>query len=303
MTQQPPAWLTFTPAIFVLLWATGFIGAKFGLPYAEPFTFLTLRFWLVALLFGAIVLATGAPRPSSLRQTVHNLVVGVLLHGIYLGGVFAAIAYGMPSGLSALVVGLQPAVTALVARPLFGARISPLQWLGIVLGFAGLMLVVGADLDLGAGATPGVNGLTLALCVAGLVGITAGSLYQKAFCAAQDLRTGAFLQYVGGASTVTVPALLFETNTIDWTPEFFFALGWLIVVLSFGAVTLLMLIIRHGDMSRVTAMFYLVPPVTVLMAWALFGETLTLVQLAGMVVAAIGVMLVSRGGRGTGSRN
>jgi drug/metabolite transporter (DMT)-like permease len=297
MSQQPPAWLSVTPAVFVVLWATGFIGAKFGLPYAEPFTFLTLRFWLVALLFGLIVLVTGAPRPASLRQAVHNLVVGVLLHGIYLGGVFAAIAYGMPAGLSALIVGLQPAMTALVARPLFGLRITALQWLGIILGFSGLVLVVGADLDLGAGATAGVDVLTLALCIAGLAGITAGSLYQKAFCAAQDLRTGAFLQYVGGASIVTVPALLFETNEIAWTPEFLFALGWLIVVLSFGAVTLLMLIIRHGDMSRVTAMFYLVPPVTVLMAWALFDERLTALQLAGIAVAAIGVMLVSRAGR------
>jgi drug/metabolite transporter (DMT)-like permease len=212
--------------------------------------------------------------------------------------VFAAIAYGMPSGLSALVVGLQPALTALVARPLFGASIAPLQWLGIVLGFSGLVLVVGVDLDL-AGSS-GVTALTLGLCVAGLLGITAGSLYQKAFCAAQDLRTGAFLQYVGGASIVTVPALLFETNDIAWTAEFLFALGWLIVVLSFGAVTLLMLIIRHGDMSRVTAMFYLVPPVTVLMAWALFDERLTALQLAGIAVAAIGVMLVSRAGRQTG---
>jgi drug/metabolite transporter (DMT)-like permease len=295
MHQRPPVWLSATPAVFVVLWATGFIGAKFGLPYAEPFTFLTLRFWLVALLFGLIVVATGAPRPASLRQAVHNLVVGVLLHGIYLGGVFAAIAYGMPSGLSALVVGLQPALTALVARPLFGASITPLQWLGIVLGFAGLVLVVGVDLDL-AGSS-GVTALTLGLCVAGLLGITAGSLYQKAFCAAQDLRTGAFLQYVGGAAIVTVPAILFETNAIAWTAEFLFALGWLIVVLSFGAVTLLMLIIRHGDMSRVTAMFYLVPPVTVLMAWALFDERLTALQLAGIAVAAIGVMLVSRAGR------
>jgi len=297
MHQQPPVWLSATPAIFVVLWATGFIGAKFGLPYAEPFTFLTVRFWLVALLFGLIVLATGAPRPATLRLAGHNLVVGVLLHGLYLGGVFTAIAYGMPSGLSALVVGLQPALTALVARPLFGTRIAAVQWIGIVLGFSGLVLVVGADLGLVAGSTAGVTATTLGLCIAGLVGSTAGSLYQKTFCAGQDLRTGALLQYVGGAATVTAPALLLETNHIDWTPEFLFALGWLIVVLSFGAVTLLMLIIRHGDMSRVTAMFYLVPPVTVLMAWALFDERLTALQLVGIAVAAIGVMMVTRGGR------
>lgn len=293
MDHKPPAWLSLTPSIFVLLWATGFIGAKFGLPYAEPFTFLTLRFWLVAGIFALIVVATRAPLPTSLSQAGHNLVVGILLQGTYLGGVFAALAHGMPAGLSALIVGLQPALTALVARPLFGARITAMQWLGVVLGFAGLVLVVGADIDLAGG----VNPLTVGLCTAGLVGITAGSLYQKAFCGAQDLRTGACLQYVGGAATVTVPALLFETGTIDWTPEFLFALGWLILVLSVGAVTLLMVIIRHGDMSRVTAMFYLVPPVTVVMAWLLFDERLTLVQVAGIAVAALGVVLVTRTAR------
>lgn len=293
MDQKPPAWLSLTPSIFVLLWATGFIGAKYGLPYAEPFTFLTLRFWLVAGLFAVIVVVTRAPLPTSLAQVGHNLVVGILLQGIYLGGIFAAIALGMPAGLSALIVGLQPALTALVARPLFGTRITVVQWLGVVLGFAGLVLVVGADIDLAGGVTP----LTVGLCTAGLVGITAGSLYQKAFCGAQDLRTGACLQYAGGAVTVTVPALLFETGRIEWTPDFLFALAWLILVLSLGAVTLLMVIIRHGDMSRVTAMFYLVPPVTVVIAWFLFDERLSLVQVAGIAVTVIGVILVTRAGK------
>ncbi len=298
MSQTPqPSWLAATPVVFVLLWSTGFIGAKFGLPYAEPFTFLAYRFWMVALLFLIIVVVTGAPWPKSAREAGHNLFVGILLHGIYLGGVFAAIAYGMSAGLSALIVGLQPALTALAARPLLGETITSRQWIGIVLGFLGLVLVVGTTLGEGFDLDRVGGTVSLALCFAGLVGITVGSMYQKAYCGNQDLRTGALFQYIGGAATVTVASFIAsETGAVDWTPRFVFAMSWLIFVLSLGAVSLLMLIIRHGEISKVAGMFYLVPPVTALIAWPLFGETLTLLQISGIAVAALGVMLVTRGG-------
>ena len=292
--DRPPALLSVMPAVFVILWATGFIGAKYGLPYAEPFTLLAYRFWIVAALFLAIVIATGAPWPKSAGEAGHNMVVGVLLHGVYLGGVFAAIAYGMSAGLSALIVGLQPALTALVARPLLGETISAVQWGGIAMGFFGLFLVVGTSL----GDTFDVERVggypALILCAAGLIAITAGSMYQKAYCGNQDLRTGALFQYIGGASTVTLCAFLYESGRIEWTVELILAVSWMVFMLSVGAVSLLMIIIRHGDISKVASMFYLVPLATAVMAWPLFGETLNLLQIAGIAIAAFGVMLVTR---------
>ena len=293
MSPSRPLLLAAAPAVFVVLWATGFVGAKFGLPHAEPFTFLVWRFWCVAAIFLAVVLVSRAPWPRSVPQALHNVFVGVLLHGVYLGGVFAAIAQGMPAGLSAIIVGLQPALTALVARVFLNETVSARQWAGIGLGFAGLVFVVGAagdGLDLAAAGGTGA----LALCIAALFGITFASLWQKTWCGGEDLRTGALFQYVGGAMAVSAAAFATETGRVDWTGEFVFAFAWLVLVLSVGAVTLLMLMIRHGDISRVASLFYLVPPVTALMTWALFGETLSTSQLLGVFFVAFGVMLVTR---------
>jgi drug/metabolite transporter (DMT)-like permease len=281
------------PTLFVLLWSTGFIGAKYGLPYAEPFTFLLLRFGLVALLLGAAALVVRAPWPGHWTQVGHIAVAGLLVQGVYLGGVFAAIHRGVPAGVSALIVGIQPILTAAVVGPLLGERVRPRQWLGLLLGFVGVVLVVTRGLRLqGGGQGGGLAGL--ALCVAALLAITAGTLYQKRFCAGLDLRTGAFIQFAASAVLMAVLSGLFESGHIEWTGHFLFALAWLSLVLSLGAISLLFVLIRRGAASQVASLFYLVPPVTAVMAYVMFGETLGPAALAGMAVAAVGVALVNR---------
>ena len=276
------------PTLFVLLWSTGFIGARLGVRHAEPFTFLLIRFALVVVVLALVVMATRAPWPRSWRLAGHLTVAGVLVHAIYLGGVFAAIHRGLPTGLAALVVGLQPILTAFVAGPFLGERVSLRQWCGLVLGLLGVWLVLSSKL-----AGPDAFGWdALAFVVAALLGITAGTLYQKRFCTGMDLRSGTLLQYVGATAFMLAPALLFETGEIHWTGEFVFALAWLVIVLSLGAVMLLMTLIRLGRATSVSSLFYLTPPTTAVMAWAVVDERLSAVALAGMVVAAAGVALV-----------
>ena len=280
------------PAVFVLLWSTGFIGAKYGLPYAEPFTFLVLRFAAVILLLAAVAVLTRAPWPRDPRLVGHLAVSGILVHGCYLGGVFAAISQGLPSGLVALIVGLQPLLTALVAGPVLGEQVSGRQWLGFALGLAGVSLVVSSRLV--GGAPLGLSGTSLACAVLALAGITAATLYQKRYCTGMDLRTGAVIQYAGAAAIMLPAALLTETMQVNWTGDFIFALVWLVLVLSVGAISLLMTLIRLGEAARVASLFYLVPPVTALMAWGLFDERLSPLALAGMALAVLGVALVVR---------
>ena len=277
------------PALFVVLWSTGFIGGKLGLPYAEPFTFLTLRFTLVAAILAALATVLRAPWPASWRQAGHIAVAGLLVQGVYLGGVFAAIHLGVSAGVSALIVSLQPILTAAVVGPLLGERIHMRQWLGLVFGFIGVILVVTRTFRFEGGGPAG-----LALCVAALLGITAGTLYQKKYCAALDLRTGACIQFAAAALLMAVLSLLFEHQRIEWTGDFILALVWLTLVLSFGAVSLLFIMIRRGTASRVASLFYLVPPVTAVMAYVIFGETLGPLALLGMAIAALGVALVIR---------
>ena len=292
--KPSPFWLGASPAVFVFLWSTGFIGATYGLPYAEPWTFLSYRFAIVAVLLVAFSLATRAPWPATPKACLQNAFVGVLIHGIYLGGVFAAIARGMPTGLAALIIGLQPALTAVAAQPVLGERVSRLQWMGILLGFAGMVLVVGNKAVAGGATGWRPDAVTLALNVAALLAITTGSIYQKAYLPHQNIRTGTTWQYVGGFAVVFAVALALEEGRVEWTGEFIFAMSWLVIVLSFGAVSLLMLIIRHGDVSRIASLFYLVPPVTAVLAYLMFGERLNAIQIAGMVVATVGVALVNR---------
>ncbi len=280
------------PAVFVLLWSTGFIGAKYGLPYAEPFTFLVLRFASVILLLAAVAVITRAPWPRDPRLVGHLAMSGILVHGCYLGGVFAAISQGLPSGLVALIVGLQPLLTALVAGPVLGEQVSGRQWLGFALGLAGVSLVVSSRLV--GGAPLGLSGTSLACAVLALAGITAATLYQKRYCTGMDLRTGAVIQYAGAAAIMLPAALLTETMQVNWTGDFIFALVWLVLVLSVGAISLLMTLIRLGEAARVASLFYLVPPVTALMAWGLFDERLSPLALAGMALAVLGVALVVR---------
>ncbi|WP_184046573.1 DMT family transporter [Roseospira visakhapatnamensis] len=287
------------PAVFVLLWSTGFIGARLVLPYSEPLTFLALRFALTTVIFLPLVWWSRARWPSTPAQAGHAAVSGLLLHGVYLGGVFSAIEAGMPAGIAALIVGLQPLVTALAVGPLLGERVSARQWLGLVLGFGGVAMVLGDRLAPSADLLFEGFGLGAVLATgAALLGITAGTLYQKRFCGGLDPRPGAVIQF--SAATVAMGALALltgEDGTIAWTAEFLFGLAWLVVVLSVGAVTLLMVMIRMGEAARVASLFYLVPPVTALVAWALFNETLGTLALTGMGVAVLGVLLVIRSGR------
>lgn len=284
-----PQWQQAAPALFVLLWSTGFIGGKLGLPHAEPLTFLLWRMALVAVALTLVSVWAKAPWPGNWRAAGHIAVAGLLVHGLYLGGVFAALAQGVPAGPVAVIVGLQPLLTALAAGPLFGERLTRRQWLGLALGLAGVVAVVWEKLALGIG-TP----LGLVLCGVALAGITGGTLYQKHYCTEMDLRTGTAIQYGATAAVLALLAPMLETMQVRWTGAFIFTLLWLCIVLSVGAVFLLFALIRQGAASRVASLFYLVPPVTAVMAWALFGERLGPLALAGMGLTAIGVALVLR---------
>lgn len=284
--------IRFAPFLFVFLWSTGFIGAKFGLPHAEPLSFLLVRYLLVIALMLAIALALGAPWPRAARQWLHIGVSGLLVHAVYLGGVFVAIDRGLPAGITALLVGLQPILTAFGAGWLLREGVSRRQWLGLWLGLVGTALVVGGRgaIDVPPAALPSL----LLPALAALLGITLGTLYQKRFCPHFDLRTGAVIQFVPSAALTALGVALFESFTIEWTPEFVFALGWLVCVLSLGAISLLNLLIRRGSAVHVASLFYLTPPTTALIAWLAFGETLGPVALAGMGLAVTGVYLARR---------
>ena len=276
----------FAPALFVVLWSTGFIGSKLGAADAEPFTFLSIRFLLALLVLAPVALARGSLWP--LRG--HALVAGALIHGGYLGGVFWAIRHGMPAGVVALIVSLQPAATCVLAGPLLGERLTARQAAGVALGLVGAALIVAPKLGAGVGS---VSGATVAAAVVGLAAITAGTLYQKRFATRLDLIAGAVWQYLGALAVVGAGSLLFETQTVDWTPKFVFALAWLTLALSIGAILLLMLLIRQHAVSGVSGLFYLVPACTALMAWLVFDERLTPVQIAGMATAVAGVALIA----------
>ncbi len=276
------------PLLFVFLWSTGFIGAKYGLPHAEPLSFLLTRYGLVIALMLLIALATRAPWPERRSDWLHIGVSGILVHAIYLGGVFVAIKHGLSAGVTALVVGMQPLLTGLGSGWLLGEKVTARQWGGLALGFVGVGMVVSGKLG------DGALGPMLIPAVVALLGITAGTLYQKRFCPKFDLRSGSVIQFVPTAIVTAIAVALFEDYRIDWNGHFLFALGWLVLVLSLGAISLLNLLIRSGSAVNVASLFYLTPPTTALIAFAVFGETLTLMAVVGMVVAVGGVYLVAR---------
>lgn len=274
------------PAVFVLLWSTGFIVAKYAAPHAPPLAFLLWRYAAVVVVLLPLVIVTAAPWPRNAAAWLHVAVAGVLLQAVYLGGVWWAIAEGMPAGASALIVGLQPLLTAFFARAV-GERATARQWLGLVLGFGGVALVLSDRLTLqGVGAAP------LAVNVLALAGITAGTLYQKRFCVGVDLRTASSIQF-GAAFLATLPfAILDGSMEVDFAAEFWFALAWSVLVLSLVAMVLLLTMIRRGRATEVASLMYLTPPATALLAWWLFGEALGLLAWLGVVVAMTGVALV-----------
>ncbi len=277
------------PALFVLLWSTGFIGARFALPYIEPLTFLAVRMVIVVIVMALIALAARARWPRG-AEIGHSLVVGALVHGVYLGGVFVAVSQGIPVGISALIPGLQPIVISTIANRFMGERVSPLQWAGLGLGLFGVLMVLHDRNMVAEGTVLGWSASFLSL-----FGISLGTLYQKRFCGLIDWRTGNTVQYVAATVLLSIGAFAFETRVIHWTGELVFAIVWLVFVLSIAAVALMYWIIRRSAAATSYAsLFYLVPGVTALLAYVLFGETLDALSIAGMVVCALGVVLVSR---------
>lgn len=277
------------PAAFVLLWSTGFIGAKYGLPYAEPFTLLALRLAVAAVLLGGLAVLLRAPVPRPPAQYGRAAISGVLLHAAYLGGVFWAIDHGMPAGVAAVVVSLQPVLVAALAGLLLGERLVPIQWVGLVLGITGVLLVLAPGLSAG-----GLTGPGVVACVVALAGGTAGTLHQKRYGDGIPLLTGTAVQYAAAGLVLLLAALGTESMTIRWTGHFVVALVWLIVVLSLGAVLLLLYLLRRGSASGVSALFYLVPPVTAIEAYLVFGEELAPLSIVGVAVATVGVALAVR---------
>lgn len=275
------------PAVFVLLWSSGFIGAKLGLHDAEPLTYLALRMLGVLALLSVIIVLTRPKWPNS-TGIAHSAATGLMVHGLYLGGVFVAISNGLPAGLAALFASLQPLLTSTIANRWLGERVVARQWLGLVLGLVGVYLVLHDKTGSG-GATPFA---WMAVTVA-VIGITIGTLYQKRFGGGIDWRPALLIQYAAAGVLFAIGAFGWETRVVHWTGEFIFALTWLIVVLSLGAVWLYYFMIRRAAATRVVSLFYLTPPVTALMAFALFGEKLSLLALAGMAVCVTGVFLVN----------
>ena len=289
MTARPEPAAFVAPALFVLLWSSGFIGAKLGLPYAEPLTFLLLRFTCVLALMIPLVLVARAPWPSSPRDTLHIATAGALIQAGYLGGVFSAIHQGMSAGVVALIVGIQPLLTATVAGRMLGERVSAQQWTGFALGLTGVTLVVWQKMSL-----HGMTAASLALAIIALLSITFGTLYQKRYCPRFDARSGSVIQFAASFVLLLPLAWATETMRVEWTGEFVFALGWLVLVLSVGAITLLFRLIARGAATRVSSLFYLTPAVTALMAYLVFDEILSSLAIAGMIIAIVGVAMINR---------
>lgn len=275
------------PAVFVVLWSTGFIGTKYALTGAEPLTMQTLRMILVVILLGGFALLVRPTWPDR-TGVMHSAVASILVHGFYLGGTAVAIAHSVPAGLSALIPGLQPVLTSTLANRFLGEKVRPVQWLGLLLGLGGVLLVLHnrdfAGQSLIGWAASGVS----------LVSITVGTLYQKRFCSQIDWRAGNLIQFATVAIFFGLGALVFESRAVQWTPAFVLATGWLAIVLSVGSIGLLYWLIRRSAATQVASLFYLVPATTAVMAYALFDERLDLVAVIGMAVCAAAVLLVNK---------
>jgi drug/metabolite transporter (DMT)-like permease len=286
--------LRAAPFVFVLIWSTGWVAAGYAAPYADPLTFLGVRYACAAALVAAYALVSGAKWPTTVADWRHGIFSGVLLHGIYLGGVWWAVRNGLPAGISGLIAALQPILTALFAPAILGERITLLRWGGIMLGFIGIALVLQPKL---AGVEPaalwGVL-IPVIINIIAMVSVTAGSFYQKLFIGSGDLRTVTALQYVG-ALLFTVPlAIATEKMQITWNLTMVLVLAWSVIALSLGAIGLMLMMIRKGAVSRTAALIYLIPPTVAIEAWLLFNETLSVVQIAGMALTVVGVVLASR---------
>lgn len=284
--RHDPTYLLI-PAAFVLLWSSGFIAAKIGLGHADTLTFLGLRYGVVTVLMGIIAVAMRAPWPKTWREAGHIAVAGALLQALYFGGIWLAMGLGVGAGVAALIVCMQPILTAAVVGPILGERVSGRQWLGLFLGFAGVAIVVARKLSLGLGTTEG-----MVWAFVGLLGITFGTIYQKKYCADMDPRSGSTIQFLVAALLVSPFALLLEDGAIHWTPAFVGALAYMAVFLSVVSMVLLTIMIRRGAVSRMTSMFFLVPPMATFLGYLILDEPVGWVALTGMAVAVAGVGLV-----------
>lgn len=285
--------LKIAPGLFVLIWSTGWISARYAAPYADPLTFLSLRYACAGAILTLLAFTAGAVWPRG-KAAGHAAISGVLLHAIYLGGVWWAISRGLPAGISGLIAAVQPILTALLAPKLVGEKITRRHWAGIVLGFAGIVLVLWPKLASLSGEALVLALEPLLINVIAMISVTFGTFYQKKFVQTGDLRTVTTLQYLG-ALVVTLPlAILTEPMRIEWNTVMVLNLGWAVLALSIGAIGLLLALIRQGAVSRAATLIYLVPPAVALEAFLLFGETMSPLQVAGMVVTAIGVALAVR---------
>ena len=304
MTPAPQdnAWLRAMPWVFVLIWSTGFIVARYGMPHAPPMKFLAVRYALSILCFLPWIVVAGVKWPSDRRKALHLAVTGVLMHAGYLGGVWAAVKAGMGSGLSSLIVGIQPVLTAIWLTSVGGQHVSRRQWLGLLLGFAGLVLVVSRKFGAG-GPGDQANWINLSFAVMALLAITVGTLYQKRFVLPCDVRSANTVQ-LAAALLVTLPLALMESESMQWrsadaalNAELVGAMAWSVLGLTLGGSSLLYMLIQRGAAASVTSLMYLVPPSTALIAWLLFAEPITAVTIAGTALTAFGVSLVVRPAR------
>ena len=279
------------PAVFVLIWSTGFIGARYGLPYAEPFTLLTVRISLAAILLALLARIVRAGWLTDRRQYGRSALIGVLFHAGYLGGVFYAIFAGLPVSVTALVACLQPVLVAALSRPILGEQLSGRQWAGVALGLTGAVIVLEPGLA-NLGGQHSYPPAAMIAAVVALVSTTAATLLQKRYGAGIPLIPGTSVQYMAAAVVLAVLAVTTESVSIDWTPTFIATLSWMVLGLSIGAILLMYWLLRVGTASGVSSLFYLVPPVTLIEAYVLFGEVLPLISLVGFAVSTVGVALV-----------
>ncbi len=298
-SQEATAWIRAMPVVFVLIWSTGFIVARYGMPYAPPFSFLLVRYLCSILCFLPWILLARVAWPRERGQWLHLSVTGILMHAGYLGGVWAAVKSGMGSGLSALIVGIQPVLTAIwLSWSLRGSGqpgVSPRQWGGLLLGFAGLLMVVWRKLTMGS-ALDHVSPVNMAFAIGALFSITVGTLYQKRFVQPCDVRSANTVQLLA-AAVVTLPLAWLEPETMQWNPQLVGAMAWSVLGLTLGGSSLLYILISRGAAASVTSLMYMVPPTTAIMAWVLFGGTITALSLAGTALTALGVSLVVRPAR------
>ncbi|MGR9091742.1 MAG: DMT family transporter [Gammaproteobacteria bacterium] len=286
-----PAFIRAAPALFVFLWSTGYVGARFGLPYADPLTFTSVRFAIVIVLLALLIVGQGRTLPRQPLMWLHLAISGMLIHACFVGGAYYAIDAGVEISIAALIAGAQPLLTAFVAVTLLGESLRRMQWLGFAIGFAGLGLVVMKTIALGALPWAGLAG-----CFVALTGITLGTLYQKHFVVGIDLMAGSAVQFGAALLPCLLWAFAFEERHIEWNATVVATLAWLCITMSIGAISILLVLIRNGAAARVSSLFYLVPPVTALQGYVLFGERLTPVQIAGILLAASGVALINMTG-------